>query len=110
LFAVYIVSNLARVRRFTASAGFLYTLVTSKFYFDEMYQWLIDRVVLVSAFGIAWFDRHLINDTGVDGTSGLTNYFGFRLKFIETGRIPNYALGIVIGILTLAVVAFTRAS
>jgi NADH-quinone oxidoreductase subunit L len=107
LFAYYLVSDLGRIRRFTAAIPELYNLVWHKLYFDEMYQWLIDRVILVVAFGIAWFDRHLINDTGVDGTSNLTGYLGFRLKFSQTGRIPNYALAIVIGVITLAVVAFS---
>jgi NADH-quinone oxidoreductase subunit L len=96
-----------RMARFTAAIPELYGLVRNKFYFDEMYQWLIDRVILVMAYGIAWFDRHLINDTGVDGTSSLTSYFGFRLKFAQTGKLPNYALAIVVGVLTLVVVAFT---
>ncbi len=107
LIAGFIVTDAARVRRFTASMPEFYNLVKNKFYFDDMYQWLIDRVILVLAFGIAWFDRHLINDVGVDGTSSLTSYLGFRMKFAQTGRIPNYALAIVVGILILAVVAFS---
>ena len=110
LFALYMFTEMARVRRFTAAVPDIYTIVKNKFYFDEMYQWLIDRVVLVVAFGIAWFDRHLINDTGVDGTSSLTNYLGFRLKFHETGKLPNYALVIVLGVLTLAVIALSTRS
>ena len=107
LFAFYLLSDLRRMHRFTAAIPDLYTIVKNKFYFDEMYQWLIDRVILVLAFGIAWFDRRLINDTGVDGTSNLTNYLGFRLKFHVTGKLPNYALVIVLGVLTLAVIAFS---
>jgi NADH-quinone oxidoreductase subunit L len=107
LFTSWLLATPGRMARFTAAIPGLYGLVTSKFYFDEMYQWLIDRVVLVAAFGVAWFDRHLINDTGVDGTSNLTGYFGFRLKFAQTGKLPNYALVIVVGVLTLAVIAFS---
>jgi NADH-quinone oxidoreductase subunit L len=107
LFAYYMVSVPERVRRLTAAIPNLYALVRNKFYFDEMYQWLIDRVVLVVAYGVAWFDRHLINDTGVDGASSLTGYLGFRIKFAQTGKIPNYALAIVIGVIALAVIAFS---
>ncbi|MFN8556721.1 MAG: NADH-quinone oxidoreductase subunit L [Dehalococcoidia bacterium] len=110
LFALYMVSRPSRVRRLTASMPSLYALVKNKFYFDEMYQWLIDRVVLVIAYGVAWFDRNIINDTGVDGTSRLTSYLGFRAKFAQTGRIPNYALAIVVGVLTLAVIALSTRS
>ena len=68
-----------------------------KYYFDELYQAIIDRIILVSARLIAWFDRKVINDTGVDGPSFLTRYLGYRLKFTQTGRLPNYALIIVLG-------------
>jgi NADH-quinone oxidoreductase subunit L len=107
LFAAWLLADLRRVRRFTAAIPDLYGLTVNKFYFDQMYQWLIDRVILVVAYGVAWFDRHLINDTGVDGTSSLTSYFGFRLKFAQTGKLPNYAFAIVLGVLTLVVIAFT---
>lgn len=106
-FTGWLLAAPGRMQRFTAAIPGVYALVKNKFYFDEMYQWLIDRVILVVAFAVAWFDRHIINDTGVDGTSNLANYFGFRLKFAQTGKIPNYALAIVVGALTLAVIAFT---
>jgi NADH-quinone oxidoreductase subunit L len=107
LFAWWLVADLRRPQRLAAAMPGPYHLVRNKFYFDEMYQWLIDRVVLVVAYGVAWFDRHLINDTGVDGTSNLLNYFGFRLKFAQTGKLPNYALAIVVGVIALAVIAFS---
>ena len=106
-FAWWLVSSPRRVGRFVSSAPDLYNLAKNKFYFDEMYQWLIDRVLLVAAYGVAWFDRNIINDTGVDGTSSLMSYFGYRLKLFQTGRIPNYALAIIAGIITLVVVAFS---
>jgi NADH-quinone oxidoreductase subunit L len=107
LFAWWLVADLRRPQCLAAAMPGPYQLVRNKFYFDEMYQWLIDRVVLVVAYGVAWFDRHLINDTGVDGTSNLLNYFGFRLKFAQTGKLPNYALAIVVGVIALAVIAFS---
>ncbi len=106
----FLMASPGRMARFTAAIPGPYNLVKNKFYFDEMYQWLIDRVILVVAYGVAWFDRHVVNDTGVDGFSSLLNYTGFRLKFAQTGKIPNYALAIVIGVLTLAVIAFSTNS
>jgi tetrahydromethanopterin S-methyltransferase subunit B len=32
------------------------------------------------------------------------------LKFHETGKLPNYALGIAVGVIVLAVVAFSLAA
>jgi NADH-quinone oxidoreductase subunit L len=88
----------------------LYNLVTNKFYFDDLYQAMINRVVLGFAGILAWFDRNVVNNTGVNGTAALTVWTGFRLKYQETGKLPNYALAIVVGVIVLVVIAFsTRA-
>ncbi|MGH2584762.1 MAG: NADH-quinone oxidoreductase subunit L [Dehalococcoidia bacterium] len=107
LFALYIVARPSRVRRFTAAFPELYNFAVHKFYFDELYQSIIDRIILAFARVIAWFDRKVINDTGVDGPSLLTKYIGYRLKFTQTGRLPNYALIIILGVLVLAALAYT---
>jgi hypothetical protein len=51
----------------------------------------------------SWFDRYVVNDTGVDGTAQVTGYAGFILKHFQTGRLPNYAMGIALGVVVLAV-------
>ena len=68
---------------------------------------MIDRVVLSIARVVAWFDRNAVNDTGVDGPAYATRYAGYLMKFQQTGKLPNYALGMVIGVVTLALVAFS---
>lgn len=83
----------------------IYALFINKFYIDDLYQAVIDRGILLVAGIIAWFDRAVVNDTGVDGVGAIGVYSGFRLKFIETGRLPNYALVIVIGVVVLALTA-----
>jgi NADH-quinone oxidoreductase subunit L len=97
----------AIAERVGASARPLYMLLRNKYYMDDLYQGLIDNVFLGIARVVAWFDRNIVNDTGVDGPAGLTNFTGYRLKFLQTGRLPNYALIIIIGILTFAVIAFS---
>jgi NADH-quinone oxidoreductase subunit L len=84
----------------------VYVLLRSKYYMDDLYQAVIDRVVLVLAGVVAWYDRAVVNDTGVNGPADLTRYGGFLLKYHETGRMPNYALFMVGGVVVLAVVAF----
>jgi NADH-quinone oxidoreductase subunit L len=84
----------------------LYDLVRNKFYIDDAYQWVINRVVLVVAAAVSWYDRAVVNDTGVNGPADLTRFGGFLLKFHETGRMPNYALAMTLGIVVLAVIAF----
>ncbi|HEY5625626.1 MAG TPA: hypothetical protein VIT93_03960, partial [Dehalococcoidia bacterium] len=53
---------------------------------------------------VAWVDRVVVNYTGVNGSAYLAYITGFEVKFLQTGRIPNYALAIVAGILILAIV------
>ena len=53
------------------------------------------------------FDRAVVNDTGVNGSGEVTSGLGFILKFQQTGKLPNYALGMILGVTLLAVVGFT---
>ncbi|MGE5597104.1 MAG: NADH-quinone oxidoreductase subunit L [Hyphomicrobiales bacterium] len=92
--------------RSTRAAQFqpgIYNMLVNKFYFDELYQFMIDRVVLGFSYVVAWFDRYVVNDTGVDGSAQVTGYTGSVLKYLQTGRVPNYALGIALGVVGLAV-------
>jgi NADH-quinone oxidoreductase subunit L len=81
----------------------LYDMLINKFYFDEFYQYIIDHVVLGFAYVVAWFDRYVVNDTGIDGSAQFTGFSGSILKYIQTGRVPNYAMGIALGVVGLAV-------
>jgi NADH-quinone oxidoreductase subunit L len=93
-------------KRAAAFSPFLYRVLLNRFYVDESYQLVIDKVVLATGQAVAWFDRAVVNDTGVQGTGEATNYLGFLAKYQQTGKIPNYALGIVIGVVVIAIVAF----
>ncbi len=79
------------------------TLLSHRYYVDDIYQFGINYVVLGLSAIVAWFDRNVVNDTGVDGSAGLSYLAGWELKFTETGKLPNYALAIAGGIVVLAV-------
>ena len=81
----------------------LYQLLVRKFYFDDFYQAVIDRGVLGFSYIVAWFDRYVVNDTGVDGSAQVTGYSGYILKYLQTGRVPNYAMGIALGVVGPAI-------
>ena len=96
-------------RRAVAARGWapdIHALLVNRYYMDNLYQAIIDRVILGLGGVIAWFDKRIVNETGVDGGAQTIGYFGFRLKFLETGRIPNYALGMAVGLVAIAVIAF----
>jgi len=87
----------------------VHQLLVRRYYMDDLYQGIINRVILGAAGVVAWFDKRVVNETGVDGGAQLIGFGGWRLKFLQTGRIPNYVLAMVLGVLTLALVAFGRA-
>ena len=84
-----------------------HALLVNKYYLDDFYQAIIDRGVMAGSRLLAWFDRNVVNDTAVDGSAQATGFIGYLLKFPQTGKLPNYALAIVIGIVALALVAFS---
>jgi NADH-quinone oxidoreductase subunit L len=81
------------------------TLVRNKFYIDEVYQAAINLVMIGAAGLVAWFDRVVVNDTGVNGSGLLARFAGERLKYQQTGLLPNYALYIVLGVVVLSTIA-----
>ncbi len=84
----------------------LAAVVENKFYFDEAYQWAIDRAVLPLARVVAWFDRMVVNDTGINAPADATRYAAYWLRYHVTGRIPDYALLMVIGVALAGGLAF----
>jgi len=78
-------------------------MLVNKFYFDELYQAAIDYGVLGFSYVVSWFDRYVVNDTGVDGSAQLTGYTGYILKHLQSGRLPHYAMSLALGVVALAV-------
>jgi NADH-quinone oxidoreductase subunit L len=93
--------------RARARFPFAHSLFLNKFYLDDFYQWVINHIVLGVARVIAFFDRAVVNDTGVEGPGQAANGFGFLLKFQQTGKLPNYALAMAMGVTLLAIVGFS---
>ncbi len=87
----------------------LHALLVNRYYLDDLYQAVIDRVVLGLGNVVALFDKRVVNESGVDGGAQTVSWFGMRLKFLQTGRIPNYALAMAVGVVVLAVMALQSA-
>ncbi len=101
--ALYVKGSLSAERIRQQFSG-LHTLVVNKFYIDDLYQWGIDRVALGLANFMALFDRIVVNDTGVNGTGRSVFLSGLRLRYIETGKVYNYALGMAVGVVVVALI------
>jgi NADH-quinone oxidoreductase subunit L len=79
----------------------LHRLLVNKYYLDNVYQWGIDRVVLVFSTFVAAFDRIVVNDGAVNGIANTIRNSGFRIRYLETGMLYNYALGMVLGVMAV---------
>ncbi len=82
----------------------VHRVLAARYYVDEIYQWVIDRIVLVFGRLIATFDRVVVNDTGVDGSADSVKISGFRMKFVQTGRIYNYGMAMAAGVIALSLI------
>ena len=78
-------------------------IVENKYYFDEIYQWVIDRIVLIFARFIAFLDRAVVNDIGVNGPADVVRRLGIALRLHVTGHLYSYALAMTLGIIGLGI-------
>lgn len=82
------------------AAGPLNTLLQRRFFVDEVYQWIFDRIVLGFARGSKWFDEGVI-DGFLDFLANATKWVGSRLRRTETGNLQTYALVMFLAVIVL---------
>ena len=82
----------------------LHRILVGKYYIDDAYQWVVNRVVLAFGNFIALFDRIVVNDTGVDGSAMTILLSALRLRYAQTGRMYNYGLAMAVGVFGLALI------
>ena len=82
----------------------VHRILVKKYYIDEVYQWVVNRVVLVFSNFVALFDRIVVNDTGVDGSALSVMKSALRMRYIQTGRMYNYGLAMATGVLALGLI------
>ena len=82
----------------------VHRILLNKYYMDDMYQWIIDRVALAFGRFVALFDRAVVNDRAVDGPALAVRLVGWWLRLTQTGRLQNYGAAMAAGavVLTLA--------
>lgn len=78
-------------------------VIEKGYFFDDVYQWTIDKVILVSSSFVALFDRVIINDLGVNGPANSIRRSAFSLRRHVTGKVYNYALAMMFGAIGIAV-------
>jgi NADH-quinone oxidoreductase subunit L len=76
-------------------------MLFNRYWFDELYAWILDRFVVSVAMGMSWFDRNVV-DGVVNGVGKGTTVAGDWLRGLQTGRIPSYALAVAGGLVIIA--------
>lgn len=94
--------------KIAASIKPVYNASFHKLYFDEAYQWLIDKVILMLAKLSNLFDKFGI-DLIVNGVSMLSRGIGYLGSRAQTGKVQQYIMTIIVAILLL-IFAFTNSA
>ena len=85
-------------------------IVENRYYVDETYQWVIDRVVLTVSAALAFFDRAVVNDVGINGPGDVVRRVGVALRLHVTGHVYSYALVVALGVIALAIFWWLRSA
>ena len=80
----------------------LYRASYNRWWFDELNDLIFVRFGSLVARGLWWFDARIV-DGAVDGIAAVTQRTGSGIRQIQTGRVQNYALGIAVGLLVIAI-------
>jgi NADH-quinone oxidoreductase subunit L len=106
--------------------GPVYTVLQRKYYFDELYHATFVRGTLLATVALAWVDKNIIDwlvnaagratdaasrglrfvdinivDGFVNAIGALTTYTGDVLRVLQTGKVQNYILIALTGLLVL---------
>jgi NADH-quinone oxidoreductase subunit L len=83
--------------------GSAYRVLNRRYYIDELYMWLIDKLAIGVGYGLSLFDRQALDQVG-NGLGGLVRGGGSSLRSIQTGRVQNYGLVLFGGMAVIALI------
>ena len=90
------------VQRLTDRLRPLYIGSYNKWFFDDLNDLIFVRFGGLVARAAWWFDVKIIDGT-VNGIAAATQLSGRGIRQIQTGRVQNYALGIALSLIVMAV-------
>jgi NADH-quinone oxidoreductase subunit L len=82
--------------------GPLYNWAYHRWYLDELYNWLISRIVLAGSRATGVFDLGVI-DGIVNGVGRLVLGIGGSVRQVQTGRLQGYGLALFGGLAVIAI-------
>ncbi len=104
---VYSRDGLEYDRKLTTRLGWLYEWWQGKYFWDEFYERTVVKAVVGGAYKVwAPFDQYVV-DGVVNGVGYMTRGAGQLVRYVQTGRVQNYAAAIVFGVvLVVALMLF----
>lgn len=90
-----------RPARIAQSLNGWYTAAVKKFYIDELYLFVTRRVLFgLIARPAAWVDKNIV-DGLVNATGNATQWISAKIKGLQSGRVQEYALYFLLGVIGL---------
>ncbi|HSQ47984.1 MAG TPA: proton-conducting transporter membrane subunit, partial [Lutibacter sp.] len=92
--------------KFANAFGFIYKWIYNKLYFDELYIFVTKKILFgVVAFSASWFDKNVV-DSSMIGIGNVTVSVSNKIKGMQSGKLQDYAMSFVGGIVVIAMVVF----
>jgi len=92
-----------RADKLAASLSGLYKAAYHKFYIDELYLFLTKKVIFnLIGRPAAWIDRNIV-DGAVNLTGNTTAAISGWIKGVQSGKVQQYAIYFLVGVIGLAV-------
>jgi NADH-quinone oxidoreductase subunit L len=92
-----------RADKLAASLSGLYTAAYHKFYIDELYMFITKKIVFnLIGRPAAWFDKNIVNGM-INLTGNTTAAISARIKGVQSGKVQQYAIYFLLGVIGLAV-------
>ena len=94
----------SKAEKISQSLGGLYKAAYKKFYIDEIYLFITQKIIFnLIGRPAAWIDRNIV-DGLMNGIANTTASVSGFIKGIQSGKVQNYAIYFFGGIVALAVV------
>ncbi|TSA43168.1 MAG: NADH-quinone oxidoreductase subunit L [Chitinophagaceae bacterium] len=89
--------------RIAAALSGLYKAAYHKFYIDELYLFITKKIIFnLIGRPAAWFDKNVV-DGMVNLTGNTTTAISERIKGLQSGKVQQYAMYFMVGVIGIAV-------
>ena len=86
-----------------ASLNGLYKAIYHKFYIDELYGFVTQKIIFnLIGKPAAWFDKNIVNGL-INMTGNATLFISEKIKGLQSGKVQQYAIYFLGGVISLAV-------